>query len=100
LGQAAQPAGRICISPDDHWLYIADTNNSRVRRIDLTDPNRTITTVAGNGTAAYAGDGGQATAASLDFPCDVDCDAAGNLYIADRDNSAIRRVDIASGVIT
>jgi sugar lactone lactonase YvrE len=100
VGQAAQPAGRICISPDEHWLYLADTDNNRVRRIDLTVPERTITTYAGNGTKGYSGDDALATAAALSFPSDVDCDAAGNLYIADRDNSVIRRVDAVTNVIT
>jgi sugar lactone lactonase YvrE len=100
VGQEAQPAGRICISPDEHWLYIADTDNNRVRRVDLTVPERTITTYAGNGTKDYTGDDGQATAAALSFPSDVDCDAAGNLYIADRDNHVIRRVDAVTKVIT
>ena len=100
VGQAAQPAGRICFSPDEHWLYIADTDNNRVRRIDLTVPDRTITTYAGNGTKGYTGDDAAATAAALSFPSDVDCDADGNLYIADRDNSVIRRVDAVTKVIT
>ena len=100
VGQAAQPAGRLCISPDERWLYIADTNNNRVRRIDLADVNRTITTFAGNGTAGYSGDGSLAKDAALNFPCDVDCDGQGNVFIADRDNNVIRRVDATSGVIT
>jgi sugar lactone lactonase YvrE len=92
VGQAAQPAGKLCLSPDERWLYVCDTNNERVRRIDLLDANRTITTFAGNGVLGYEGDGGPATDAKLNFPCDVDCDAAGNVYIADRDNSVIRKV--------
>jgi sugar lactone lactonase YvrE len=100
VGQAAQPAGRICISPDEHWLYLADTDNNRVRRIDLTDPERRITAFAGTGVAGYAGDGAAATAAKLNYPTDVDCDAAGNVYVADRDNSVIRKVDVATGTIT
>jgi sugar lactone lactonase YvrE len=92
VGQAAQPAGKLCISPDERWLYVCDTNNERVRRIDLTDPNRTITTFAGDGDSGFDGDGGPATSAKLNFPCDVDCDAQGNVYIADRDNSVIRMV--------
>lgn len=100
VGQAAQPAGRIAISPDERWLYVADSLNNRVRRIDLTDGQNTITTIAGDGAAAYAGDGGLATAASLNFPTDVDCDAAGNVYIADSENSAIRKVDVTTNTIT
>lgn len=101
VGQAAQPAGRVCISPDEHWLYLADTGNNRVRRVDLTPGmNFATTTYAGNGTAGSGGDGGLATLASLDYPTDVDCDAAGNLYIADQANNRIRRVDAVTKSIT
>ena len=100
VGQSAQPAGRVAISPDNRYLYVADTNHHRVRSIDLLSPQRTITTVAGNGMAGFSGDGGSATAAQLNSPTDVDCDAAGNIYIADRDNSAVRRVDLVSGQIS
>jgi sugar lactone lactonase YvrE len=62
-------------------------------------PNNIITTVAGNGTYAYAGDGGPATNASLRYPQGVGFDAAGNLYIADNDNNRVRKVD-ANGIIT
>jgi hypothetical protein len=79
-------------------LYIADSGNNRVRRID--GATGIITTVAGNGAAAFAGDGGPATAASLNSPTAVAVDAAGNLYIADAGNSRIRRVDAGSGIIT
>jgi DNA-binding beta-propeller fold protein YncE len=98
VGQSAQPAGRICVDETDSILYIADTDNHRVRRLDLL--TGIITTIAGNGTAAYGGDGGPATAASLSSPVDVDCDAEGNLYICDRDNHAVRRVDAETGIIT
>ncbi len=98
LGQSAQPAGKVCVDPTDHYLYLADTNNNRVRRLDLL--SGVVTTVAGNGVAAFAGDGGLATAASLSFPVDVDCDAAGNLYICDRDNHCVRKVTLATGIIT
>lgn len=100
VGQAAQPAGRLCISPDEHWLYLADTGNNRIRRIDLTDAQHTITTYAGTGTPGFNGDGGQAALAELDFPTDVDCDEFGNLYIADQNNNAIRKVDAVTHVIT
>lgn len=62
-------------------------------------PNNIITTVAGNGTNAFSGDGGQATNASLYFPQGVAVDAAGNLYIADNNNDRVRMVD-SNGVIT
>jgi len=77
-------------------LYIADSLNERIREVDT---NGIITTVAGNGSADYTGDGGAATNASLYFPDGVALDAAGNLFIADYDNERIRKVD-ANGVIT
>jgi sugar lactone lactonase YvrE len=77
-------------------LYIADTNNERVRKVN---PNGVITTVAGNGTGGYSGDGGPATAAELLMPMKVVPDAAGNLFIADSGNHRIRKVSPA-GVIT
>ena len=77
-------------------LYIADTHNHRIRKVDTSG---VITTVAGNGVGGYSGDGGAATAAQLNSPQSVTIDDTGNLYIADRNNHRIRKVDI-SGVIT
>ncbi len=98
VGQSAQPAGKICLDPSGTYLYVADTDNHRVRRIHLA--SGIITTFAGNGTPGYAGDGAAATSASLHSPVDVDCDGAGNLYIADRDNHAVRKVTLSSGFIS
>jgi sugar lactone lactonase YvrE len=100
VGQSAQPSGRVALSPDDRFLYVADTDHHAVRRIDLQSPERTITSIAGDGTAGFSGDGGPATAAQLNAPVDVDCDAAGNVYVADRDNHAVRKVDVATGTIS
>jgi len=75
-------------------LYLADTGNNVIRKIS----NGIITTVAGNGTAGDTGDNGPATSAELNNPWDVALDAAGNLYIADFNNSAIRKV--SNGTIT
>jgi cysteine-rich repeat protein len=77
-------------------LYIADGSNHRIRRIATTG---TITTIAGTGTAGYAGDNAAATSAQLRNPHDVELDGAGNLYIADTDNHVIRRID-TNGTIT
>ncbi len=77
-------------------LYIADSSNSRIRMISV---NGIISTVAGNGNAAYSGDGGPATAASLSIPGSVAIDSGGNLLIADTDNNLIRKVSPA-GIIT
>ena len=76
-------------------IYIADSLNLRVRKVSGT----TITTVAGNGLLNYGGDNGPATSAALSSPQSVAVDTAGNLYIADTVNNAVRMVS-AKGVIT
>ena len=75
-------------------LYIADQFNRRIRKVS----NGIITTVAGNGLAGYAGDGGPSVTAELSGPAGISLDAAGNLYIADRDNNRIR-VLLTNGTI-
>ncbi|MFL0251443.1 hypothetical protein ACJDT4_13565 [Clostridium neuense] len=79
-------------------IYIADTNNNRVRKIDAATGN--ISTIAGNGTQAYGGDGGSAVNAKLNYPSGVAVDNEGNLYIADFYNNAIRKVDAVTGNIS
>jgi len=83
-------------------LFISDSNNQRIRRVDFA--SGVITTVAGNGTAGFSGDGGLAVSASLNLAFGDDggvvIDATGNLYISDTNNSRIRRVDSVTGVIT
>jgi NHL repeat len=69
-------------------IFVADTNNSVIREVVAG----TITTVAGNGTAGYAGDGGAATSAELNYPGGVLVDSSGDIYIADTDNFLIREV--------
>jgi trimeric autotransporter adhesin len=87
-------------------LFIADTNNNRIRRVDAR--TGVITTVAGSGRVngyehywegAFCGDGGPAIQACLNTPYGVAVDSAGNLYIADTGNTRIRKVD-ANGIIT
>jgi sugar lactone lactonase YvrE len=77
-------------------LYIADFGNDRIRKMSTAG---VITTVAGNGTYAFSGDGGPATSAALWAPSAVAVDAAGNLYIADGLNYRVRKVS-TSGTIT
>ncbi|MEK7476231.1 MAG: hypothetical protein AAB152_11450 [Candidatus Coatesbacteria bacterium] len=81
-------------------LFIADTYNHLVRRVDAV--SGLITTVAGSTTATggYNGDGIPATASRLYWPEDVAFDAGGNLYIGDWGNSRVRRVDAATGRIS
>jgi hypothetical protein len=79
-------------------VYIADNQNNRIRM--LTASTGIITTIAGNGTAGFSGDGGQATAAGLYSPCNVVFDATGNLYIVDNGNDRIRKIITSTGFIS
>ena len=99
-GSAAQaqvnnPFG-IARGPDGA-LYICDTDNQRVRKVA---PEGTISTVAGNGTRGFAGDGGPAVAAALNEPYEVRFDKAGNVFFVERLNAVVRRVDAKTGVIS
>ena len=77
-------------------LYVTDLFNNRIRRIDAEG---VITTIAGTGERGYSGDGGPAAEAQLAWPSGLLVDGLGNLYVADRANNRIRRID-AEGVIT
>jgi sugar lactone lactonase YvrE len=79
-------------------IYIADFVNNLVRKVAAS--TGIITTVAGNGTYGFSGDGGRATSAELNQPYGVAADAAGNIYIADSGNSRIREVSASTGIIT
>ena len=81
----------------DGNLYLSDTFNHRIRRVDAK--SGVITTVAGNGKKGFGGDGGKATDAMLNEPYGVELDADGTLYIVDRLNYCVRRVDAKSGAI-
>ena len=75
-------------------MYIADSGNNRVRKVDSAG---IITTVAGTGVDGFSGDGGPATAAELSFPWGLTTNAAGSIYVADRVNSRIRTISSAPG---
>jgi len=79
-------------------IYIVDTYNYRIRKVDAA--TQIITTVVGDGAAKFRGDGGLATDASIRKSYDVALDSAGNLFIADTHNHAIRKVDATTGIIT
>lgn len=79
-------------------LYIADTLNNVIRKVNLA--SNSITTVAGNGTPGFTGDNGAATSAELYDPADIAVDGAGNLYIADSGNNRVREVNAVTGLIT
>lgn len=78
-------------------IFISDTRNNRIRRVD--GQSRIITTFAGNGQANFGGDGGPATSASLNNPDKIAFDLNGNLLIADTNNHRIRMVDARTGII-
>ncbi len=88
----SNPAGLAVDSSNN--VYIADENYNRIRKVS----NGIITTVAGNATGGFSGDGGLASNASLNRPAGVAVDQAGNIYIADTGNYRVRKV--ANGVIT
>lgn len=77
-------------------LYIADTFNQRVAKVD---PAGSLTTVAGTGVSGFSGDGGPATAAMLSLPFAVHVDGAGTVFVADTANNRVRRVDPGTGLI-
>ena len=79
-------------------IYIADTGNNRIRKV--TASTGKISTLAGDGTAGYSGDGGAATSAELNGPSGVALDAAGNIYIADEQNERIRKLTVSTGIIS
>jgi len=94
--QVNNPYG-LAIGPDGAF-YFCDLDNSRIRRLDLKTKKTTI--VAGNGQKGYQGDGGPAIEASLAAPHELVFDAKGDLYIAERDNHVIRKIDMRTGVIS
>jgi sugar lactone lactonase YvrE len=95
-GDNPEPGGAIALDAQGR-VYVADTQNHRVRRIDLAAG--TVETVAGTGTPGAGGDGGPATMAQLAFPQDIELGADGRLFIADTENHVVRAVDPATGII-
>ena len=101
-GKAAQatmfdPHGIVITASQQ--MYVADTRNHTVRKIDLK--TGLISTVAGTGKAGYSGDGGPATKAEFNGTFAIDMDPRGrNLYIADLGNRRVRKIDLKSGIVT
>ena len=103
FGGDGGPATQAEIGPTDVAvdaagnLFIADNDNHRVRKVT---PNGVITTLTGNGTAAFTGDGGLASAAQVANPRGVAVDSAGNVFIADYDNNRIRKISTDGRIST
>lgn len=81
----------------DGAIWFCEYGDNRIRRIG---PDGIITTIVGTGAKGYTGDGGPALQATLNLPHELRFDTAGNLYIADMGNDAVRRVDLKTGIIT
>ncbi|MBK8598767.1 MAG: hypothetical protein IPN83_25000 [Holophagales bacterium] len=82
----------------DGNLLVADSFNDRVRKVDLG--SLVITTIAGSGSQASAGDGGPATLATLRLPVALALDLAGNIFVAEQDGHRVRKIDLSTGLIT
>ena len=96
--QAAFDSPEAVVSDAQGNLFVADTGNHRVRRIDAA--SGIVTTVAGTGAPASSGDDGPAGSAALDHPSALTINPAGNLYIADSTGQRVRRVDAHTAIIT
>jgi DNA-binding beta-propeller fold protein YncE len=94
--QVNNPYG-LAIGPDGA-LYFCDLDNQRIRRLDLR--TRRTSDAAGNGQRAYAGDGGPATAGSLNMPHELAFDSNRHIYIAERDSHVVRKIDGKTGVLS
>jgi len=90
----------IAVDPGANFLYIDDATNNRIRVVNMS--TGIITTICGNGTAGFAGDGGPASAATCEVsaPRGIAVDGSGNLYFADAGNQRIRMITAATGIIT
>jgi uncharacterized protein (TIGR03437 family) len=97
LPTSAELASPVAVAVDGSGnLFIADSYNGRIRKVT---PGGNIMTVAGNGNAGYAGDGGQALNAEIARPVGVAVDTAGNIFILDSTNAVVRKV-ATNGIIT
>lgn len=95
VGDNPEPSGGIAYHAGK--LYIADTENHRIRSVDLQ--TGIVTTIAGTGDKGFAGDGGPATAATLYHPRDLEIGPDGDLYVADTDNGRVRAINLTTGMI-
>ena len=94
-GTTPRPTGSLVL--DGRTLYVADTGNHRIRRINLD--TGIVEPFAGTGTPGYDGDGGPASTATFNFPMDMEKGPDGRLYVADRYNHVIRAIDLTTGLV-
>ena len=86
------------VAGPDGALYFCEVDTGRTRRMDLE--TRRLTTIAGNGEAAYTGDGGPALAASFSAPHEIRFDRDGHIFVVERDAHVVRRVDAQTGTVS
>jgi sugar lactone lactonase YvrE len=96
--QLNQPNG-VAVDSGGNNIYIADTGNNRIRKVFFSNGTGIITTLAGNGNAAFGGENVPSTLSVLNQPADVAVDNSGNIYIADTGNNRVRLISTA-GIIT
>jgi sugar lactone lactonase YvrE len=93
--ELGQPAGVAIDSLGN--IYIADQQNQRIRKVTT---NGIISTIAGNGTEGYSGDGGPAVSAEMHYPYGIAVDAWGNIYFSDPGNNCVRKINTAGIILT
>jgi streptogramin lyase len=95
--KAVIPGARaVCVDGRGN-TYICEREGNAIRKVDAAG---TITTVAGTGMRGYTGDGGDARRATFNGPKGIRCDSAGNIYVVDTENHAIRRIDAKTNIVT
>ncbi|HEU0037021.1 MAG TPA: hypothetical protein VFQ53_40700 [Kofleriaceae bacterium] len=94
-GVTPRPSGGLLY--DNRTLYVADSLNNRIRRINMD--TGVIDCIAGQSEAGYSGDGGPALQAKFNYPVDMELGPDGRMYIADRGNNVIRALDMTTGII-
>lgn len=95
-GTTPRPSGSLVL--DGRMLYVADSANNRIRRINL-DTNIIDCIAGASSQPGYSGDGGPALQATFNFPSDIELGPDGRLYVADRMNHAIRAIDLGTGIV-
>jgi sugar lactone lactonase YvrE len=96
MGSNPPPGGGLALDGEGN-LYVSDSLNHRIRKVDLEADE--ITTIAGTGEAGFSGDGGDATRAKINFPRKLTFGPDGRLYFGDQQNHRIRAIDLESGEI-
>lgn len=101
-GGNPEPTGGIAID-ENGVVYFSDSHNHRIRKIEFTDEDfldGTVTTIAGTGTAGFAGNDGPGVEAQINLPGDIEVGPDGNIYFADTNNHSVRMINLDTGIIT